>query len=159
MTPTNEQIIAEAHRRWLEEQRDNDGLTPEGSSLANHVINVMREGWTPPEPVDPDILAFREWFIGIDPFPNKRTWVDQGYHDNYIEAQAYLAGARMAREKERERAGKTITMAKELAATYRLFLQRLPLDFRAQLGVKCEVDEGFTKDVAAEIAKYEEGSR
>lgn len=113
-----------------------------------------REGRTPPEPVvDPDLLAFREWFAHLPGRLGTRG-ILAGRWDASDEAKAYLAGARMAREQERERAGKTITMAKELAATYRLFLQRLPLVFRAQLGVKCEVDEGFTKDVEAEIAKY-----
>ena len=53
---------------------------------------LAREGWTPPEPVvDPDILAFREW--------ESAQW------PAYTCTQAaYLAGARMAREREQERA-------------------------------------------------------
>ena len=88
MKPTNEQIIAEAHRRFVEEQRNHDGLTPEGSSFADHIIEVMREGWTPPEPVvDPDVLAWREWWGSEDA--------------NADPKHAYLAGARMARAQAR----------------------------------------------------------
>lgn len=103
MNPTNEQIIAEAHRRFVEEQRNHDGLTPEGSSLAVHIIEVLREGWTPPEPVDPDVLAFREWAAGQWP-PAANYLYQRGLADNGREAQAFLAGVRMATDRERERA-------------------------------------------------------
>ena len=116
MNPTNEQIIAEAHRRFVEEQRNHDGLTPEGSSLASHIIEVMREGWTPPEPVDPDILAFRKWVAGQ--WPSAVNYLYQrGLADNGREAQAFLAGARMAAERERERAKELV----ELATTWARF--------------------------------------
>ena len=65
---------------------------------------LAREGWTPPEPVDPDVLAFREWVTTIYASPSKRILANRGDYDNDPEAQAYLAGARMAREQERERA-------------------------------------------------------
>jgi hypothetical protein len=45
MTATNEQIEDEAHRRF-----DENPCTP----LAHYIIEVTREGWTPPEPVDPE---------------------------------------------------------------------------------------------------------
>ena len=54
---------------------------------------LAREGRTPPEPepVDPDVLAFREW--------ESAQW------PAYTCTQAaFLAGARMATERERERA-------------------------------------------------------
>jgi hypothetical protein len=79
MTATNEQIEDEAHRRF-----DENPCTP----LAHYIIEVTREGWTPPEPVDPDVLAFREWI-----YQNNRA-----NHED-----AYLAGARMARAQEQER--------------------------------------------------------
>jgi hypothetical protein len=82
MTATNEQIIAEAGRRW-ELGRD--------KPVTHYVIEVTREGWKPPPPVDPDVLAYRKWLNG--PFRVVPT----------LEA-AYLAGARMAREQEQERA-------------------------------------------------------
>lgn len=108
MKPTNEQIIAEAHRRFVEEQRNHDGLTTEGSSFSDHIIEVMRENWTPPEPVDPDLLAFREWAAHRARVIGGETdWASayrQGRFDHTDYAQAYLAGARMAAERERERA-------------------------------------------------------
>ena len=100
MTPTNEQIIAEANRRRKE--RGMDGLL-----LADFIIEVMREGWTPPDPVDPDLLAFREWLAtspydpGID---GDEADLPPAYRPDGILCQTYLAGARMAAERERERA-------------------------------------------------------
>ena len=56
---------------------------------------LARENWTPPEPVvDPDELAFREWAA--------RRW--PGATLSAAVADAYYAGARMAREREQERA-------------------------------------------------------
>ena len=61
MTATKEQIVAEAERRWLEQYKAYGGRLPGvGWSLIDHVIEVTREGWAPPEPVDPDLLAVRE---------------------------------------------------------------------------------------------------
>ena len=61
MTATNEQIKAEAERRRLEQYKAYGGRLPDvGGSLIDHVIEVTREGWTPPEPVDPDLLVVRE---------------------------------------------------------------------------------------------------
>ena len=69
---------------------------------------LAREGWTPPEPVvDPDVLAFREWGAAdskADGWTGGATLHRQGYFDLSEVAKAYLAGARMAREQERERA-------------------------------------------------------
>jgi hypothetical protein len=99
MTATNEQILAEANRRWIEAGRFNSV-----KSVVDLVIEVTREGWTPPEPVDPDVLAFREWAACDTSSPTRRLLLGRGHYDNASEAQAYLAGARMAREQERERA-------------------------------------------------------
>ena len=111
MSPTNEQIIAEAERRWLEEYKANGGKLSPHSSKEIHVINIMRENWTPPEPVDPDLLAFREWFADlwnayaeVLPGRSAKSIILEGASDNTEQATAYLAGARMAREQERERA-------------------------------------------------------
>jgi len=99
MSPTNEQIIAEAERRWLEEYKANGGKLSPHSSKEVHVINIMREGWTPPEPVvDPDILAFREWVRSREARPEIRRAAESGEYDGGLLADAYLAGARMARE-------------------------------------------------------------
>ena len=104
MPPTNEQIIAEAERRWLEEYKANGGKLSPNSSKEVHVINIMRENWTPPEPVDPDILAFREWVRSRDARPEIHRAAGSGEYDGGLLAEAFVAGARMAAERERERA-------------------------------------------------------
>ena len=118
---------ARAHKAYDEWLRG-----PRGRSSLIIAARLAREGWTPPEPepepepVDPDLLAFREW----------RVWTGQD-PDNYnpLIGHAYLAGARMARERERERAKDAVEYAQHDAA-------RLDLD----------------GDPAREaLAKYEEG--
>jgi hypothetical protein len=79
MTPTNNQIVAEAKRRARERGW---GAPP----VEHYIIEVVRENWTPPKPVDPDVQAFRKWRAGATA-GELREPVD-----------AYLAGARMARE-------------------------------------------------------------
>ena len=56
----------------------------------------------PQHGVDPDILAFREWAAKEWPIASEAA--SAGHMDTTRYAQAYLAGARMAREQERERA-------------------------------------------------------
>jgi hypothetical protein len=70
--------------------------------LAQTAARLAREGWTPPEPVDPDVLAFRAWACAL--YPYVENDIRAGGFDDEILAQAYLAGARMAREQEQERA-------------------------------------------------------
>ncbi|MCA6361317.1 hypothetical protein [Phenylobacterium sp.] len=69
---------------------------------------LAREGWTPPEPVvDPDVLAFREWGAAdseADGWTRGAALHRQGHFDLSEGAAAFLAGARMAREQEQERA-------------------------------------------------------
>jgi hypothetical protein len=101
MTPTNDQIFREAVRR--REAVPIEQRLP----VQDYVIEVVRENWTPPEPVDPDILAFREWGAAdseADGWTGGATLHRQGHFDLSEGAQAYLAGARMAREREQERA-------------------------------------------------------
>ena len=100
MKATKEQIIAEATRRAAAQ-----GYGENEKPVIHFVIDVMRENWTPPEPVvDPDVLAFREWVKSYQrPFILEPD-VDAGRYDGVPEAHAYLAGARMAREQEQERA-------------------------------------------------------
>ncbi|MCA3750573.1 MAG: hypothetical protein INF04_04080 [Phenylobacterium sp.] len=73
---------------------------------------LAREGWTPPPAVDPDILAFREWFMKREPDMRRQSYAyDADFWDNCLPAQAYLAGARMAREKARVTLGnRTFTL-------------------------------------------------
>jgi len=95
VTPTNDQIVAEAERRWAHEPRDR--------FVTDYIIEVVREGWTPPEPVvDQDVLAFREWATTL--WPNVAEGVLHGNMDYTEAAKGFLAGARMAREAEAERA-------------------------------------------------------
>ena len=95
MKPTNEQIIAEAERRWDAEQG-----TPR-QSVIGHAIEIVRENWTPPEPkpVDPDLLAYREWRAELYQDPALRKDVLAGKWD-HPQSNAFRAGARMAREQD-----------------------------------------------------------
>jgi len=81
--------------------------------VATLAARLAREGWTPPEPVvDPDILAFREWGerrFGV----NTASAYRLGDCDDTAIADAYLAGARMAREQERERAGPLVEFVED----------------------------------------------
>ena len=102
-----------AHKdgRYLEGRTDGLGeaaviirnLDPE--TIATIAARLAREGWTPPEPADPDLLAFREWEASaFGPADIYRAEVLAGKHDRGAAALTYLAGARMAREREQERA-------------------------------------------------------
>ena len=72
--------------------------------VATLAARLAREGWTPPEPVDPDVLAFREWMIATSGTPEYREEVLAGKWDRSVSALGFFAGARMAREQEQERA-------------------------------------------------------
>lgn len=89
-------------------------------SLATTAARLAREGWTPPEPVDPDILAFREWAAKEWPIASEAA--SGGHMDTTRYAQAYLAGARMAREQERERVGKYVNDKSARARAFRAVL-------------------------------------
>jgi len=53
VTATHDQIVFEANRRALERG-------PGAPPVEHFIIEVVREGWTPPEPVDPDLPEVRE---------------------------------------------------------------------------------------------------
>lgn len=73
----------------------------EGKGSAIIAARLAREGWTPPPPVDPDVVAFRKW---MDTNPLKpRPWTEQNRYDNLL-CEVFCQGARMAREAEAERA-------------------------------------------------------
>jgi hypothetical protein len=116
MTPTNDQIIREAQRRW-EAAPWEAAPTVRRYSLPDFVIEVVRENWTPPEPVDPDVLAYREWMITTLETPEYREYVLAGKRDRSLSALSYLAGARMATERERERAKELVEFA-EIHASF-----------------------------------------
>jgi hypothetical protein len=81
-------------------------LLEEGQDVAVIAARLALEGYTPPEPVDPDVLAFREWAAKAwaERYPNEVDDALSGKRDDSHVADAYLAGARMAREQEQERA-------------------------------------------------------
>jgi hypothetical protein len=83
---TEEQIIAEARIR-----RHATGLglgaNLGAKPLAHFIIQVVREGWTPPEPdPDPEVVAYQEW-VGrtYPPFA-------PGHDDSFLR-EAFSAGA------------------------------------------------------------------
>jgi hypothetical protein len=80
------------------------GTFGNGHTLATIAARLAREGWTPPEPVDPDVLAYREWEVGKHGTRDFREEVLAGKWDRSASAIGFLAGARMAREQEQERA-------------------------------------------------------
>jgi hypothetical protein len=88
---TNEELDrargAEAYRLW---ESAESRVGEENRAMI--AARLAREGWTPPPPVDPDVLAFREW---AGSFTSTR---------HLTISDAFLAGARMARAQEQERA-------------------------------------------------------
>jgi hypothetical protein len=92
MTATNQQIMAEA---WIRYRKANTAtaVIGEHKPLDHFVIEVVRENWTPPEPVDPDVQSYRDW-VGAFGLSSHEA--------------SYLAGARMAREREQERAAEMV---------------------------------------------------
>jgi hypothetical protein len=87
----------EAWRLWQIQGADH----PQPAVIA---ARLAREGYRPPEPVDPDLLACREWMISQPCSPDYREAVLAGKWDLGTDTTAFLAGARMAREREQERA-------------------------------------------------------
>jgi hypothetical protein len=84
---TNEELDkARAREAW----RVYDGGNVE--RLAAIAARLAREGWTPPEPVDPDVLAFEKW----------DTTHEYGVTPTI--KGAFIAGLELAREQEQERA-------------------------------------------------------
>jgi len=74
-------------------------LLEEGQDVAVIAARLAREGYRPPEPVDPDLLAYRKWMAGSVPGSAAREKVLAGEWDRYSAATAFVAGARMARER------------------------------------------------------------
>jgi hypothetical protein len=72
--------------------------------VAQTAARLAREGYTPPPPVDPDILAYRQWTASSVVSHVVRRQVLAGAWDNFSAAEAFVAGSRMAREQEQERA-------------------------------------------------------
>ena len=94
-------IAQEAYRRRSEQTHPGHPIDAPTVVLA---IEIALSGWTPPEPVDPDILAFREWAAENAPALGAAEAYRKGLSDDTHYARCFLAGARMATERERERA-------------------------------------------------------
>lgn len=92
--PTWREITEEAIRRKIEALDDGQGSI----ELERLIVEVVREGWKPPKPVDPDVLAFRAW---VKQHPETSDWyqsnLDAGVGDKSMACEAFLAGARYAR--------------------------------------------------------------
>ena len=105
MTPEelDEATVEEAKRRWLSTPalRIHGTL---GEDVPFIAARLAREGWTPPKPVDPDLLAFREFASKAARSASLAQSYRDGDMDSCASAYLFLAGARMAREQERERA-------------------------------------------------------
>lgn len=101
----------EAQRLWESGQES-------GSSSWVVAARLAREGWTPPEPVDPDVLAFHAWRM------EQLSYVEAS--EGSMTAKAFLAGARMAREQAKplaqylqDRADRDDAEADRILAKYR----------------------------------------
>ena len=105
-------IAQEAYRRRSEQTHPGHPIDAPTVVLA---IEIALSGWTPPEPVDPDVLAFREWAAGQWP-PAANYLYQRGLADNGREAQAFLAGVRWAREQESERFNHPVAFAVRVMA-------------------------------------------
>ena len=107
MTPEE---LDEARAKEVLREFDEAGVYFTFLEVAIMAARLARENWTPPEPevdpdVDPDVLAFREWIMEREPDMREQPYgYDADFWDNCLSARAFLAGARMAREQERERA-------------------------------------------------------
>ena len=125
------------------------------SAPAAIAARLAREGWTPPPAVDRDVLAYREWAFGhLGRFYSSPEDVLAGKWDRSVTAQAYLAGARMAREQEQERAKVLVDQAKAIIDQHARLLARLPLGMRADIGIEWQTMMDATASFYAALAKY-----
>ena len=73
-------------------------LLEEGQDVAVIAARLAREGYRPPKPVDPDILAWRKWMASSLVNPPAEEKCLAGEWDNFGSAKAFVAGARYVRE-------------------------------------------------------------
>jgi hypothetical protein len=73
-------------------------ILEEGQDVAVIAARLAREGYIPPPPVDPDILAYRWWRASSISNEEIRKSIFKGAWDNLRIATAFVAGARYARE-------------------------------------------------------------
>ena len=96
--PTWQEITAEAIRRKAQALEDGRG----DIELEALIVEITREGWKPPLS-ETLFMAFREW-AATNPNHPFREEVLAGKWDRSEAARGFVAGARMATERERERA-------------------------------------------------------
>ena len=109
-----------------------DGNLPNVPTLAVIAARLARENWTPPEPVDPDVLAYREWAASYEPGESMRARTLAGQCDDAASYYAYLAGARMAREQEQERAKGLVMYLETRAAEGRPYAPAVLAKYRGE---------------------------
>ena len=148
MTPEelDEARAKEADRLWGEAESRVGEL-----SALQVAARLARENWTPPEPVDPDLLAFREFASKAARSASLAESYRDGGMDSCTSAHLFLAGARMAREQERERAKELVDQAKAIIDQHARLLARLPLGLRAEIGIEWQMMMDAT---ASFYAKY-----
>ena len=73
-------------------------IMEEGQDVAVIAARLAREGYRPPPPVDPDLLAWREWMEAKVASPSAKESVLAGEWDNFSTAKAFVAGARYGRD-------------------------------------------------------------
>ena len=73
-------------------------IMEEGQDVAVIAARLAREGYMPPKPVDPDILAWRKWMASSLANPASEEKCLAGEWDNFGSAKSFVAGARFARE-------------------------------------------------------------
>ena len=110
MKPTNEQIIAEAKRRWDELMMTSASTSTK--SVQDFIIEVMRENWTPPEP-SLDVLAYREW--AAKEYPGDAEDIQLGIHDNSLAGKGFLAGIKAGCEQNQKRIEELVEGLKSIA--------------------------------------------
>ena len=107
-------IAQETYRRRLEQTHPGHPIDAPTVMMA---IEIALSDWTPPKPVvDPDVLAFREW-LTTSPLTPRPSGDPNRYDD--ILCETYCAGARMAREREQERAALLARCMRQKAARLR----------------------------------------
>jgi len=104
-------IAQEAYRRRSEQTHPGHPIDAPTVMMA---IEIALSDWTPPEPVDPDVLAFREWYAGEWPLQTGES-ILAGAWDHGIAATGYLAGARMAREQFAPREREMLSVLEEFS--------------------------------------------
>lgn len=86
--------VKEARRLWNEQTEEAKALprTPQPIEIA---ARLAREGWTPPDPISPRVLAAREWLKGFSAFPVGHMEIEQisaGTYDHCNGIIGFLAG-------------------------------------------------------------------